>query len=81
MGGFSSSDLISLNQMSRDADKYLVTGKYRLTIVGVELEDEGFYECSMGEETHAAFLQVAGRCHHTENKLNHHYNNTSKNKS
>ena len=53
-------DILTLNQLSGYPDKYLVYDKYRLTVLGITVEDEGYYECVMGDDYHMAKLTVAG---------------------
>lgn len=54
-------DILAMNLLSGNTEKYLVSDKYRFTVVSVDVSDEGEYECEMGDDYHVAMLVVAGR--------------------
>ena len=47
--------------LATDHSKYVVTGTYNLTIVNVQISDEGTYQCVVGVTTREASLQTVGK--------------------
>jgi hypothetical protein len=47
--------------LANDHSKYVVTGTYNLTIVNVQISDEGTYQCVVGVTTREASLQTVGK--------------------
>jgi hypothetical protein len=47
--------------LANDHSKYVVTGTYNLTIVNVQISDEGTYQCVIGVTTREASLQTVGK--------------------
>ena len=52
--------LVSHNALSRDDQKYIIEDRYHLTILDITLDDEGVYQCSLGDVAYTAALTVVG---------------------
>lgn len=51
---------ISQNENSVNGTKYLITGKYNLTVTETEWSDEGEYGCLFGAVPYTAYLVLSG---------------------
>ena len=52
--------ILTNNEVSLNTSKYIVTERYRLTIVDVREEDDGEYACAMNLVAHSAYLVCIG---------------------